>query len=151
MDMQAEKANFASLNHSMPDPENRNLFRKSERICHQNQIDKLFKEGKSLKSGFLRLLYVESDDNGPPQVQVLIAAPKKMLRLAVQRNQMKRRIREAYRKFKHPLIEDYAKRLKHLDIAIVFNGKQCVSQAETNTAIITLLDRLKSIYEKHTG
>jgi ribonuclease P protein component len=128
----------------------RNTFRKPEKICNQNQIDALFKEGKSLKSGLFRMLFVETEVAGKPPVQVLIAVPKKNLRHAVDRNRMKRLIREAYRLSKHSILDKYSKAGKHLDIAFIFMGKQCVSQAETLTAINVLLDRLIVKDEKNT-
>ena len=120
----------------------RNTFRKPEKICNQNQIDNLFKDGKSLKSGLFRVLYVESEITGNTPVQVLIAVPKKNLRHAVDRNRMKRLIREAYRLNKHKILKEYSESKKHLDIAFIFMGKQCVSQSDTLTAINILLDRL---------
>jgi ribonuclease P protein component len=128
----------------------RNTFRKPEKICNQNQIDVLFKEGKSLKSGLFRMLFVETEPPGKSPVQVLIAVPKKNLRHAVDRNRMKRLIREAYRLSKHKILEEYSKAGKHMDIAIIFMGKQCVSQAETSAAINVLLDRLMVRNEKNS-
>lgn len=128
----------------------KNTFRKPEKICNQNQIDRLFKEGKSLQSGNFRLLFVETLAPGKSPVQVLIAVPKKNLHHAVDRNRMKRLIRESYRLSKHKILGAYSDAGKHLDIAIIFTGKQCVSQAETTTAINALLDRLFVRYEKNT-
>jgi len=127
----------------------RNTFRKSEKICNQNQIDRLFKEGKSLKSGLFRLLAIETEKPGKSPVQVLIAVPKKNMRHAVDRNRMKIQILEAYRLSKHKILDECLKAGKHLDIAIIFMGKQCVSQAETTAAINVLLDRLIVRNEKN--
>jgi ribonuclease P protein component len=132
----------------MLNPVTRNTFRKPEKICSQNQIDNLFKDGKSVKSGLFRLLYIETELTGKTPIQVLIAVPKKNLRHAVDRNRMKRLIREAYRVSKHKLLEEFSKAGKHLDIAVIFMGKQCVSQSDTLTAINVLLDRLLHIHEK---
>lgn len=128
----------------------RNTFRKTEKICNQKQIDILFKEGKSIKSGLFRMLYHETAVQESTPVQLLIAVPKKNLRHAVTRNRMKRLIREAYRLSKHKLIETYSKAGKHCDIAVVFMGKQCVTQIETHLAINELLDRLIQIHEKNS-
>jgi ribonuclease P protein component len=128
----------------------RNTFRKPGKICNQNQIDTLFKEGKSLKSGLFRLLFVETEASGQPPVQILIAVPKKNLRHAVDRNRMKRLIREAYRLSKYKIQDEYSNVEKHLDIAVIFIGKQCVSQSETITAINELIDRLIGKHEKNS-
>jgi ribonuclease P protein component len=128
----------------------RNTFRKPEKICNQKQIDSLFEEGKSMKSGLFRLLFLETETSRPTPVQVLIAVPKKNMRHAVTRNRMKRLIREAYRMSKYKILEVYTKAEKHCDLAFIFTGKKCVSQAETNTAINELLDRLIHIHEKNT-
>ncbi len=134
----------------MPDSGKRYTFRKPERICNQNQIDKLFKEGKWIRVSSFRLLALESESNRQTQVQILIAVPKKSLRRAVDRNRMKRLIREAYRLNKQRLTDSYSSSGKHCDIAIVFNGRQCISQSETTTAIIGILERLISVNEKHS-
>lgn len=128
----------------------RNTFRKQEKICNQNQIDRLFKEGKTLKSGQFRLLFVETFESRTYPLQLLIAVPKKNLHHAVDRNRMKRLIREAYRMGKHAITETYLKAGKHCDIAIIFTGKQCVSFSETEIAINELLDRLISKHEKNS-
>jgi ribonuclease P protein component len=128
----------------------RNTFRKQEKICNQNQIDRLFKEGRTLKSGQFRLLFIETDVSRPYPLQLLIAVSKKNLHHAVDRNRMKRLIREAYRMGKHTIMETYLKAGKNCDIAIIFTGKQCVSFTETETAINELLDRLISKHEKNS-
>jgi len=63
---------------------------------------------------------------------------------------MKRLIREAYRHSKHKILEVYSTDKNHCDIAVVFNGKECVSQADTLTAINELLDRLIRTHEKNS-
>jgi ribonuclease P protein component len=103
-----------------------------------------------VKSGLFRLLFVETEASGKAPVQVLIAVPKKNLRHAVDRNRMKRLIREAYRLSKHSILDEYSKAGKHLNIAIIFMGKQCVSQSDTLSAINVLLDRLIITNEKNS-
>ena len=96
------------------------------------------------------MLFVVTEAAGKPPVQVLIAVPKKNMRHSVDRNRMKRLIREAYRLSKHTIVDEYTKAGKHLDIAFIFMGKQCVTQAETLTAINELLDRLIGTHAKNS-
>jgi ribonuclease P protein component len=126
----------------------RYTFRKPEKICNQKQIDYLFKEGKSMRSGLFQLIYRITGTNSKWPVQLLIAVPKKHLHHAVERNRMKRLIREAYRISKHKVVDSITMAGKHCDIALVYTGQQCISQTETHAAINELLDRLIRANEK---
>lgn len=130
--------------------ETRNTFRKAEKICNQKQIDSLFSEGKSIRTGMFRLQYLVSDTAVNPSVQLLITVPKRNLRHAVNRNRMKRLIRESYRLNKQKVLDFFSSMKKHCDIAIVFTGQQCISQPETHAAINELLDRLIKTHEKYS-
>ena len=133
----------------MPGSAKRNTFSKPEKLCSQTQIDRLFSEGKSLSSHHFRLIYTETEPTLQPPVKILIAVPKKNIKLAVNRNRMKRLIREAYRISKHNLLETYARAGIHCDIAFIFTGKKCITQQETQTAINELMDRLIYTHENH--
>jgi len=134
----------------MPESTKSYTFRKAEKLCSQTQIDKLFSAGKSLSSRHFRLVYIERDSWTNPAVKILIAVPKKNLKHAVDRNRMKRLIREAYRNNKNRLLEMYHNSGKNCDVALIFTGKQCISQQETLIAIIELLDRFIHTHEKNT-
>lgn len=81
-----------------------NTFKKSERLNSKLVIDKLFAGGNSSNAVFpLRVVFMpipadEAPDsmNGVP-ASVMISVPKKRFHHAVDRNRMKRLVREAYR------------------------------------------------------
>lgn len=133
----------------MPSSVKRNTFRKAEKLCSQKEIDRIFSEGKSLSQSQFRLLYLETEANEQPPVKVLIAVPKKKLKLAVHRNRMKRLIREAYRMGKHKFLEVISQSGKHYDLAFIFTGNKCITQKDTHIAINGMLDRLILINEKN--
>jgi len=133
----------------MPSSVKKNTFRKAEKLCSQKEIDKIFSEGKSISVSQFRLLYIETEAKEQPAVKVLIAVPKKKLKLAVHRNRMKRLIRESYRLSKHKLIDAALRSGNHYDIAFIFTGNKCITQKETHTAINGLLDRLILTNEKN--
>ena len=64
----------------------------------------MFREGKSLRKGILRVMVRKVDKTDFP-VKVAFSVPGKMIRGAVRRNLLKRRMREAYRLNKSPFIE----------------------------------------------
>ena len=76
-------------------------FTKAERITRKKVIDNLFKQGKRYYGAQL-LLYYDIEE-GEGLSQVLFSVPKRKVRRAVDRNRIKRRLREAYRHTKHVL------------------------------------------------
>lgn len=72
-------------------------FRKEERLCSRKHLDLLFKNGSSFLLYPFRVSYLFINEPADVQVQVVINVPKKRYKRAVDRNLLKRRIREAYR------------------------------------------------------
>ena len=93
-------------------------FRKSERIHSLKQIDELFGGGKSraLSAFPIRVVYryVHRLPTETP-FQVLISVPKRNLKHAVDRNRVKRQLREAYRLNKHLLFNSKQKRREFIN------------------------------------
>ena len=85
-------------------------FHKKEHICLRRDIETLFSAGSRSLSLFpLRVTYrcVEPASE-QPAVKVLLSVAKRRLRHAVDRNCVKRRIREAYRTQKNLLCDSLA-------------------------------------------
>lgn len=72
-------------------------FRKEERLCSRKYLDLLFKNGSSFLLYPFRFSYLFIEEQSVVPVQVVINVPKKRYKRAVDRNLLKRRIREAYR------------------------------------------------------
>jgi len=72
-------------------------FRKEERLCSRKYLELLFKNGSSFLLYPFRVSYIFLEDKIEVPVQVVINVPKKRYKKAVDRNLLKRRIREAYR------------------------------------------------------
>ena len=72
-------------------------FKKEERLCNKKLIDKLFHNGSSFLCYPYRVSWLAVAEVVEFPVQVLIAVPKKRYKRAIDRNLLKRRIREAYR------------------------------------------------------
>ena len=87
--------------------ERRYTFNKSERLCSKKLIERLFAGGnKSFPTFPLRVVYMcLPPDETEAVASNLISVPKKRFKHAVKRNQVKRQVREAYRRNKHILLD----------------------------------------------
>ncbi|HBG40867.1 MAG TPA: ribonuclease P protein component [Porphyromonadaceae bacterium] len=95
-------------------------FNKEERVTGLKRIENLFANGQSFIAYPFRVIFVETDFPASTPISMMVSIPKKRIRSAVGRNQMKRRLREAYRLNKHlfdPLLIPGG---LHLDIAFVY-------------------------------
>ena len=72
-------------------------FSKNQRICKKKDIDALFAEGKSFNLSPLRVISKANPDQDILHHQVLFSVPARNFKRAVDRNLVKRRLREAYR------------------------------------------------------
>ncbi|MEM9737650.1 MAG: ribonuclease P protein component [Bacteroidota bacterium] len=78
-------------------------FPSSMRLKQRKLIQLLFSKGQWHQLGLLRFYYLPF--MGHNRDQVLIVVPKKGIKKAVKRNQVKRRMREAYRVLRNDLKE----------------------------------------------
>jgi ribonuclease P protein component len=76
-------------------------FGKKEKLKSKKLIEDLFQKGKSVKNFPLRLIYIQLEQKQDAQFQTGVSVPKRLVKTAVQRNRLKRLMREAYRKNKY--------------------------------------------------
>ena len=120
-----------------------NTFKKSERLCSRLLMDRLFQgDNKSVSAYPLRAVFLPVSADEQKGVSVLISVPKKRFHDAVDRNRVKRQIREAYRKQKHALIEKIGEREQGLLIAFIYVSAQIESTAYIEKRLARLLDKI---------
>ena len=116
----------------------KNTFPKEEKLCSQIAINNTFKKGdKYFKYPFR--MYVMPNTSGINKV--LISVPKKMQKLAVNRNQLKRFTREAYRLNKNKYIDPEK---QSSNIAFVYLSKEIVDSKIIHQSIEFLLKKIKT-------
>ena len=118
------------------------------RLKRKKLFEEIFTSGKSLRSGELTLVYkITSLENGVI-TQAGFSVPKRRFKKAVDRNFLKRLMREAWR-HQRPQTEDLIK-IKNLQVALVFvfTGQQRAHFDRINQKISLLLQQLLSELNK---
>ena len=99
----------------------KNTFPLKEHLKSKSVIDRLYAEGASVTSYPLRAVFLEqSADKQESTAAILISVAKRRFRHAVDRNLMKRRIREAYRTEKHQFVESLENNNLKMAVAILY-------------------------------
>ena len=99
----------------------RNTFPLKEHLKSKNVIEQIYANGTSVTVYPLRASFIEqTQEEQEPTAAILINVSKKRFRHAVDRNLVKRRIREAYRTSKHPFVEALEKNGKKMAVAILY-------------------------------
>lgn len=102
-------------------------FTKAERLTLKNSIDKLFLSGRSFNVFPVKFYWMLSDGDQHFPAQVLISVSKKKFKRAVDRNYIKRKIREAYRLNKHQLYDNLVRKNKKIFLALVYLDDKDIS------------------------
>ncbi len=127
----------------MPTPNQplpRQTFSKSERLCSKKRIEQLFSAGNRSLSAFpLRAVYMMEQREGMP-CELLISVSKRRQRHAVDRNRLKRLVREAYRRNKHTLYE--ALQDRRMSLALLWVSNDSASYAVVEHKVRNLLQRI---------
>lgn len=126
-------------------------FPKSERIVNKHDIELLFENGLSVRDGIIVLRYVfrESAENELTQ-KILVVVPKKRVRKAVDRNKLKRQIREIYRLNKgNQKIEVTAG--KTLLTAIIYSGKPEAEYSDLESNYLQAKKKMNKELARSTG
>ena len=119
-------------------------FRKQERIVSSKLIETLFGKGDSqlLAAYPLRVVFLQTAHReGDAPVQILISVPKKKFRHAVDRNRVKRQIREAYRHHKDLLSGHIAEGRQMLIAFIWLSDRHCPTDL-VEKQVVSILQRI---------
>jgi ribonuclease P protein component len=120
----------------------RQTLRKTERLHEKKAIDSLFENPATVINSPVRLLWKAYEGVSEPPVKVVFSVPRRSFKKAVDRNLLKRRMREAYRKNKYILYGAIEKGMKHYHLMFVYIARDKVSYAEIESKIVLTLQRL---------
>ncbi|MES2063217.1 MAG: ribonuclease P protein component [Bacteroidota bacterium] len=100
-------------------------FKKEERLCNKKLIDGLFHNGSSFLCYPYKASWMFTDGEQQFPVQIVFSVAKKRYKRAVDRNLVKRRMREAYRLNKQAQLYDVLNGAgKKLVLSISYIGKE---------------------------
>jgi ribonuclease P protein component len=124
-------------------------FKKSDRLTSQRIIGDLFSSGKTFFLHPFRIYWSRDHSEHGGIIQVAISVPKKRIKRAVDRNRIKRKIREAYR-IHQGLLRDHVPPGAGLSILLVYATEKEVAFSVIEEKLVLALKQLRSAYEEST-
>jgi ribonuclease P protein component len=115
---------------------------KTERLKSRKRIGQLFAEGQSFGQYPLRATYIAVADPAAPALQCGFSASARQFKKAVQRNRIKRLLREAWRLQKQPLEAHLLATGQRLAVFVLYTGKELPHYAEVAEKTGRILQRL---------
>ena len=117
---------------------------KEERICSKKLINELFTgNGRSMTAFPLRVVFMKRtivDDQ--PRAAMLVSVPKRYFKHAVDRNRVKRQVREAVRRHKSMITQNLADDHEAVAMAFVWLTNEKYPSSEVENRMVRLLTRI---------
>jgi ribonuclease P protein component len=121
------------------------------RLKSRKQIDLLFKKGQSFSIFPFRVIWM-FEETGKNTLQAAFSVSTKTFRRAVDRNRIKRLMREAWRLQKNVLQQHLKETGKHIAVFLIYKGNELPEHAFVSEKIGVALNRLiKLCNEKDTA
>ncbi len=121
-------------------------YPKKEKLKSRTVIDLIFTKGKSVSKYPLRLAFIEIENKSDiPTINFGVSVSKKYFKKAVDRNYIKRVLRECYRLNKH-LIQDNAQ--KSYAMMLLYQSKELANFHEINAKAVLLFEKFISATAK---
>ena len=122
-------------------------FKKEERLCSEKLLGLLYKNGSSFLLYPYRFTWMFNPHEQAYPVQVVVGVPKKRFKRSVDRNLLKRRIKECYRLQKQELLyQPLESRGQYLLLGVNYVGKEILEHdhlcARLQKAMALLLTKL---------
>lgn len=115
---------------------------KSERLCSKISTTELFSKGSSINEEPFRIIFLASDFDRDVYFKSQFIVPKRNITRAVDRNLIKRQMKEAFRKNKILLIDFLKANAKQLNFAIIYQISEIKETILIEEKIKSLIIRL---------
>jgi ribonuclease P protein component len=128
----------------------RETFDKSERLCSRKIIETLFEKGNVFYNSLFKVVWDIVPDTLPMPAQVAFSVSKRGFRLAVTRNLIKRRMREAYRKNKKILHEHLSLENNQIAFVVIVRGNKVPDYVSIEKSIKEVINKLIILVDEKT-
>ena len=118
----------------------KNTFSKIEKIKSKKEISRIFNDGIFFYSEYLNVKVIKTNKQNQKLHKVGVSVPKKLFKLAVDRNKLKRLIREAYRLNKNIIYTD--NNSETLNIFFIYKNKEFANYKIIEDDILKLLKEI---------
>jgi ribonuclease P protein component len=125
---------------------------KRERLSSRKQIEMLFGSGSQSMAAYpLRVVFLNKERaQGESPVQILVSVPKRHFKHAVDRNRVKRQVREAYRLNKQ-VVYDALEPTQQLHMAFVWLADDHHPSKEVERRVVNLMRRVAEKVKSEEG
>ena len=104
-------------------------------------LSALFEKGNKIKNQLFTLVYIVNQEREQPRIKTAFSVPKRRVKKAVDRNRIKRKMKEVYRIHQPQLLENMADLDSSYDVMLIYHGNKEDSFQEIENKIILLLKR----------
>ncbi len=121
-------------------------FKKEEKLKKKKVIETLFKKGKSFHQFPFRWVYLKTKEDQKFPIQMGVSVSKRKFKLAVDRNRIKRLMRETWRLNKHIVYQELEEGTSFV-VMLIYTSQEEMDFEDLNKKMKKSIRRFLSLHE----